>query len=204
MHDHYEHDLEAAAEACVRDTCAGLDRPQDTGQPTRGELAALRLLYGERIAEARKLADVTVTAMAERIGLDRHQVTLLEQGRMGDPPAWLLARVATATGVRLDFLAGLSDESEQGEDSELYEIVMAQMLRADTQRAVHAVEDAQQKWMIADLERQGSRYRIAAAELVEAFLRFIDVNNEQWQDMPGGARLIAAIAACEQSVMGSA
>lgn len=195
MRDHYEHTIEDAAEGRVRDFCAGLDAEQSTGQPTRSELLALRLLYGERIREARNLAGMTSSSLAEYLGLELWQVIRLESGRHEDVPAWLLARVATVTGVRLDFLAGLTEETECGEDGELHEIVMAQMLRADTDNAVRALGDAEQQRTIARLERRADRFRLAVVEVVEAFQQFKELNGEQWQDMPGGARLSATVAA---------
>lgn len=141
----YSHPLEAAAEARVRDFCADLDASLNPGTPTTRELTALNKLYGERITEARSLAGMPRYVLAQRLGLSLAQVAQIENGRAGELPAWLLARVATITCCRLDFLAGLSEESECDESSTLYEIIAAQMLHADTECALRTLAEVGQR-----------------------------------------------------------
>lgn len=187
LHDHY--DLEAAAEARVRDFAGDRESPLRIGEPTRRELVALHRLYGERIVEARTIAGMRACDIASHLGLTAAGVGYLERGEIDAVPAWMLARVATVTGCRLDFLAGLVEESEHGESVDLREIVMPALLHADTERAMHALELARQRALL-------NSFLDAAGKAQEALRRVAELNPEAWQELRGGGSLVAAVDAC--------
>lgn len=192
MLDH-EHTLESAAEARVRDFAGDRNAPLSAGQPTSRELAVLGKLYGERIKEARKLAGLGQVEFAHRLGISPGRVTRIECGRAGELPAWLLARVATITGCRMDYLAGLTEESEIGEPDDLCELVMQMMLDANAERAMQLLELARQR---DHLNHMASAFMDAASKAQAALLRIEELNPEVWQDMRGGGALTSAVGSC--------
>jgi len=186
---HYIHTLEDAAEARVRDFAGDRDAPLRIGQPTPRELAALQRVYGERIAEARTIAGMLTCELASHLGIGHARMLDIERGGAGDVPAWLLMRVSIITGCRMEFLAGLSGESEHGEAADLREIIMPILLHADTERAMHALEMTRQRALVGSLLDAASTAR-------EALGRVVELNPEAWQGMRGGSSLAAAVDAC--------
>lgn len=185
----YTHTLEAAAEARVRDFAGDRDAPLRIGEPTRRELVALHRLYGERIVEARTIAGLRAGSLAAKLGLTATRMGHLERGEIDNVPTWMLARVATVTGCRLDFLAGLVEESEHGEPVDLREVIMPALLHADTERAMHALELARQRALL-------SSFLDAAGKAQEALRRVVELNPEAWQELRGGGSLVAAVDGC--------
>lgn len=192
MHD-YAHTLEDAAEARVRDFAGDRNTPLSAGQPTPREMVALHRVYGERVAEARKLAGLNAADLARRLGITLGRVAAIEAGRAGELPAWLLARVAAITGCRMDYLAGLTEESEPGEPDDLCELVMNLMLDSDTERAMQLLELVRQR---DHLNSMASAFMDAANKAQAALLRVEELNPETWQDMRGGGALTSAVGSC--------
>lgn len=192
MLDH-EHALEDAAEARVRDFAGDRNAPLSAGQPTPRELVALNRVYGERVKEARKLAGLNMADLSRRLGISIGRVAAIEAGRAGELPAWLLARVATITGCRMDYLAGLTEESELGEPDDFCELVMRMMLEADTERAMQLLELVRQR---DHLNSMASDFMDAASKAQAALLRIEELNPEVWQDMRGGGALTSAVGSC--------
>lgn len=180
--------LADAAEARVRDFAGSRNAPLTYGQPTPREQASIDRLIGARIAEARGLADLSIHALAAHAGVPSNDLRKIEIGQ-AQASVWLLARVATLTATSLDYLAGLNDESEAGEAPTFRALLLPHLLRADEQRAIQRLELQRQRRQI---------YAVGglSGAAQQALQRVIELNPDTWPDMRGGARLVAALAAC--------
>ena len=177
-----------AAEARVRDFAGDRNSLLIPCPPTPREQAAMDRLIGARVAEARELAGISVESTASLVGIQRQELIRVEGGEV-TAPLWMLARVATLTATSLDFLAGLTDESEVGEAPTFRALLLPHLLRADEQRAIQRLE----------LQRQRRRIDTVSESVNSAWQtlqRTIELNPETWADMRGGARLADALATC--------
>ena len=180
---------EDAAAARVRDFAGDRDAPLQACPPTTMELAAMNRLIGFRVKRALELSGLRWSDF-----LSRNEGSNIERGFIA-APVWLLVRIAAKTGVSLDYLVGLTDESEVGEVPAFRELILPHLLRADEQRAIQALELQRQRSRLGAMEK-------LAAESWEALCRIEELNGEAWDNMRGGARLRASLSKFSAAVEG--
>jgi len=165
--------------------------------PTRLEVAEYNRAVGTRIREARQLAGFSQAGLSEAIAIDSNLMPKLESGvdlEDGAAP-WVLNRIATTCGVKVDFLLGLTEESEPDEPGptwrELAYVCNASAARG-RERHVHdlAVRDA----LIIQFREMSAEIMPSVEAVQRALERVIELN-PSWDDMRAGSRLSDATAA---------
>ena len=73
--------------------------------------------FGVRLAELRKAAGVTQTALAAEIGISQRMMAYYE-GPIAQPPATLLPLIARALGVSIDALLGVESSRRRAKASD--------------------------------------------------------------------------------------
>ncbi len=73
--------------------------------------------FGVRLAELRKAAGVTQTALAAEIGISQRMMAYYE-GPIAQPPANLLPLIARALGVSIDALLGVESSRRRAKASD--------------------------------------------------------------------------------------
>jgi transcriptional regulator with XRE-family HTH domain len=68
---------------------------------------------GDRLARQRKTLGLTQQALADKSGVRRSYIALLESHQNDNPTAQALRRLARALGVSIDYLVGLYDEEQE-------------------------------------------------------------------------------------------
>ena len=68
------------------------------------EHTAKRTALGWRISEAASHADMTLSQLADAIGVGRNSLSYIVTGRTKDPKCSILKRIAQVTDVSLDWL----------------------------------------------------------------------------------------------------
>ena len=177
--------------------------PADVALPfntlTRGGSNALvRATVGARFKQARELNGWDQREAATRMGYENGtQLSLIELGRRNTPlPVFCVA--SAVYGVSVDFLLGLSDEPER--DPAV----------AERQAVLRHVEGMLREHAGQVLDRISAHMNAATRPLAlarrllgvsgtatETFDRFATLNDEAWQDMPGGAMLLKAMVELE-------
>ncbi len=83
---------------------------------------------GERIRFLRKQADMTIDALAAKVGVTRQTISRYETGAISDIPRRRLEKIATELGVSCDYLEGWTMESQR--DSLQFDIQQLKMALA--------------------------------------------------------------------------
>lgn len=73
---------------------------------------AERTALGKRIAAACAMAGISMTILADRIGVARNTLSRIVTGETADPASSIMVSIAKELRVSLDFLFGLSDGPE--------------------------------------------------------------------------------------------
>lgn len=73
---------------------------------------AERTELGRRIASACARRGMTMTTLADRIGIARNTLSRIVTGETEDPASSIIVRAAKELQVSLDFLFGLTDDME--------------------------------------------------------------------------------------------
>jgi transcriptional regulator with XRE-family HTH domain len=73
---------------------------------------AERTALGKRIAAACAMAGISMTVLADRIGVARNTLSRIVTGETANPASSIMVSIAQELGVSLDFLFGLSDGPE--------------------------------------------------------------------------------------------
>jgi transcriptional regulator with XRE-family HTH domain len=68
---------------------------------------------GKRITQAREGAGLSLSALARAIGISRHSLILIEDGRTANPNVGYIRNVAEVCGVSTDWLVGLDDRMQR-------------------------------------------------------------------------------------------
>ena len=93
-----------------------------------------------KIKEARKLANLSQTELAERIGVARNTLSGYENGQH-DPKSDVLKLIAEACGVTVDFLLGVNEEKPSAETSEeLLDMELIERLTSLTEEELARVD----------------------------------------------------------------
>lgn len=66
-------------------------------------------IFSERLAELLRLRNMTPAALARATGISSAAFSLILSGKRQDPGVTNAAKIASALGVSLDYLVGLSD-----------------------------------------------------------------------------------------------
>jgi transcriptional regulator with XRE-family HTH domain len=82
-------------------------RPQKT-QPISIRYEARPVLLARRVTLSRQRRHLGVRALVRQSGVPWRAVARILKGESEDPSLWTVARLATALGVSLDYLAGLT------------------------------------------------------------------------------------------------
>jgi len=74
---------------------------------------AERTALGRRIAAACALKGITMSTLADRIGIARNTMTRIVTGETADPASGIMVKMARELGVSLDYLLDLKDEESE-------------------------------------------------------------------------------------------
>ena len=74
---------------------------------------AERTALGRRIAAACALKGITMTTLADRIGIARNTMTRIVTGETADPASGIMVKIARELGISLDYLLDLKDEDSK-------------------------------------------------------------------------------------------
>ena len=161
--------------------------------------AALRKVVAERFVQARELNGMTQTDASRLMGYTKSsQLSLWEHGNRL-PPIDRMIIASLVYGVSLDFLFGLSDEPERDPQFAARMALtrtMEDRLRAHSDRIAESlmVLSKQSSAIHAGLVKE---VVAKCGELTGAVRRFVQLNAEEFEGMPGGATLMHACAALE-------
>jgi transcriptional regulator with XRE-family HTH domain len=100
--------------------------------------------FGARLAELRKAADVTQTALAAEIGISQRMMAYYE-GPSAQPPANLLPLIARVLGVSIDALLGVDSSRPRARASDTRlqrRLAQIEKLSAQERRQILQVLDA--------------------------------------------------------------
>ena len=73
---------------------------------------AERTALGRRIAAACALKGITMSTLADRVGIARNTMTRIVTGETADPASGIMVKIARELGVSLDYLLDLKDETD--------------------------------------------------------------------------------------------
>jgi transcriptional regulator with XRE-family HTH domain len=76
---------------------------------------AERTELGRRIAAACAMKGISMTALADRIGVARNTLSRIVTGETADPASGIMVKIAKELGISLDFLFGLSEDLNASE-----------------------------------------------------------------------------------------
>lgn len=178
-------------------------RPVPAHAPTRSETAAYNRAVGSRIREARQLAGFSQAGLSEAVGLEPHRVPKLEAGvDMEDGAApWVLHRVAVICGVKVDFLLGLTEESEPDEPGPTWkEIAHVSNGNAARERERYASALTVRDARIAEFREMSAEVMSGVEVVQQALERVIELNPYRWDNIRGGLRLSDATDALSDVV----
>jgi transcriptional regulator with XRE-family HTH domain len=85
---------------------------------------AERTALGRRIAAACALKGISMTTLADRVGIARNTMTRIVTGETADPASGIMVKIARELGVSLDYLLDLKDEDSK-QDNELMAVAVA-------------------------------------------------------------------------------
>jgi transcriptional regulator with XRE-family HTH domain len=166
--------------------------------PTRLEVAEYNRAVGTRIREARQLAGFSQAGLSEAIAIDSNLMPKLESGvdlEDGAAP-WVLNRIATTCGVKVDFLLGLTEESEPDEPGPTWrELAYVCNASAARGRERHVRDLAVRDALIIQFREMSAEIMPSVEAVQRALERVIELNPCAWDDMRAGSRLSDATAA---------
>ena len=73
---------------------------------------AERTAVGRRIAAACALKGISMTTLAERVGVARNTLSRIVTGETADPASGVLVKIAKELGVSLNYIFGLEDKEQ--------------------------------------------------------------------------------------------
>ena len=171
---------------------------------TRMEQAAAVRTIGARMRQARELCNLSQSAAAKRLGYSNSSKLSKVEGATdtNSVPLWLITRAAKVYDVSVDFLFGVNDDWETGARMTQEREVSAWLWEAMEKARLRDV--ATLKKLHDKLEAMGG----ATAMMLEttgdasaALNRFIELNPE-FEDMPGGARLMSSVGRANGAAKG--
>ena len=148
---------------------------------------------GPRITAARELNGISQTDAAKLLGYKTPaQLSLWEMGRRV-PPIYQLARASSALGVSMDFLFGLSADPERDARAARRNACVRATHAHLSQVAENIAQLIEGSDNLAGPSAAHFRDIVGAArDLTDAVTKFHRLNVAAFQEMPGGATLLAA------------
>ncbi|MCP1317850.1 helix-turn-helix domain-containing protein [Halomonas sp. 707B3] len=171
--------------------------------PTRLEVAEYNRAVGARIREARQLAGFNLADLSLAVGVERDLMPKLEFGTdlQGGAAPWVLHRIAVTCGVKVDFLLGLTGESEPDEPGPTWrEIAHVSNGNAARERERHVSALTVRDAHIAEFRELAVEVMTGVEAVQGALERVIELNPSAWEDMRAGSRLSDATDALSDVV----
>lgn len=172
---------------------------------TRMEQAAAVKTIGARMRQARELCNLSQSAAAKRLGYSNSSKLSKVEGATdtNSVPLWLILRAAKVYEVSIDFLFGVTDDWEVGARMSIERETSAWLF--DTWEKARQRDMAALKKLHDKVEAMGE----AVAQMLTttddagaALARFIELNPD-FEDMPGGARLLSTVGRATGAAKGA-
>jgi transcriptional regulator with XRE-family HTH domain len=142
-------------------------------------------IVGERLAAAIKLRKTTAANIVRASGVDSATISLIMSGKRPNTSAIIVAKLANALEVSVDYLVGLSDNPERGTND------LPEQVRQLARLAGKLSEKKQEELLriaatLEELERENPSYTIPA----QTFVRLVQMveklgTDEDKEDMYG-------------------
>ncbi len=168
--------------------------------PTSTERAGIAKSIGQRLKDARELADFSQIEAARLLGYKNSSKLAKIEGATGprSVPHWVIKRAAELYDVSIDYLYGISDD---------WELSARACMERDVSKWVFNVWEAARRRDMEVMRRLQNRVDFirdsiglmgaSSDELRSALERFIELNPEFEDEMRGGSRLVAAVKKVE-------
>lgn len=176
--------------------------PSDVLSPTIADVVAYNRAVGARIREARQLAGLSQLDLCRAAGVGRDVLARVESGTDVDGGAapWLLQRIAVACGVKVDFLLGLTEESEPDEPGPTWkEMAWLSHQRACRERERHVEDLVVRDAHLAEFRELAADVDAGIDAVQSALERVAELNPDEWEDLRAGARLVSTIDSLRSS-----
>ncbi len=166
------------------------------GGDVKKEQAELVRIIGRRLAEARELCNLSQSAAAKRLGYSNSSKLSKVEGATdtNSVPLWLILRAAKVYEVSIDYLFGVTDDWETGGSLGEQGFLLDAWDRA-RRRDLEVLLVLRRR--IAEVSKAVPAITQSAEQVVEAVQKFRALNPD-FDDMRGGARLVAASEALQQ------
>lgn len=160
------------------------------------EQAALVRTIGSRLEEARELCNMSQQVAAKRLGYSNSSKLSKVEGATdtNSVPLWLILRAAKLYEVSIDFLFGLTDDWEVGASLGEQSFLLEAWEQA-RRRDLAALLEVRRR--VAEVSKLVPAIAQAAEQVVEVLARFREIN-PGFDEMRGGARLVAVSEALQQ------
>lgn len=162
---------------------------------TRMEQAEVVKAIGARMRQARELCNLSQSAAAKRLGYSNSSKLSKVEGATdtNSVPLWLILRAAKVYEVSVDFLFGITDDWETGARMSIERETSAWLFDA-WEKARHRDMAALKKLhdKIEAMSEAVALMLAATNDVGAALARFTELNRD-FDDMPGGARLLNAV-----------
>lgn len=158
-------------------------------------------VLAERLIEARQLCGHTVQQAAKLLGVNADDLKKLENAvGIWRVPVWLIKRAAETYSVPSDFLFGLIDEFDSGDNEaflgrDLLAALQRQQLEDFTKLAS---EQIKQDGRLKAINTTVVSFGMAVQGIGEAFTRFVQLNPVIFDNLPGSARVLQQIKLAEE------
>lgn len=175
--------------------------------PSVGEQVALAQGIGARLREAREIAGMSQTRAAFLLGYSNSsKLAKVEAGMEGAQspirtiPLWLLRKASMIYQVSLDYLFGITEtmESDEPRHDAQRELIILMREEWERQRWRDMLVTRAIQERVTALDDALRLLAEQAEQAEQAMERARDLAGEDWQDLPGGARLertVASVAA---------
>ncbi len=172
---------------------------------TRQEQAAAVKTIGARMRQARELCNLSQSAAARRLGYaNPSKLSKVELATdTNSVPLWLIVRAARVYEVSVDFLFGATDDWEVGARMTQEREVSAWMFDTFDKLRQRDMETLKRLHDRVQTLTDAVAVMLAASEDASvALARFIELNPD-FEDMPGGARLLSAVGRASGAAKGA-
>lgn len=172
---------------------------------TRMEQAAAVKTIGARMRQARELCNLSQRAAAKRLGYSNSSKLSKVEGATdtNSVPLWLILRAAKVYEVSIDFLFGVTDDWEVGARMTQERETSAWLF--DTWEKARRRDMAALKKLHDKVEAMSEAVALMLTttdDVGAALARFIGLNPD-FEDMPGGARLLSAVGRASGAAKGA-
>ena len=172
---------------------------------TRQEQAAAVKTIGARMRQARELCNLSQSAAAKRLGYSNSSKLSKVEGATdtNSVPLWLILRAAKVYEVSIDFLFGATDDWEVGARMTQEREVSAWLFDTFDKLRQRDMETLKRLHDRVQTLTDAVAVMLAASEDASvALARFAELNPD-FEDMPGGARLLSAVGRASGAAKGA-